>query len=358
MMLFGEKYGDEVRVLDIGSSRELCGGTHVARTGDIGLFKIVSESGVAAGVRRVEAVTGDNALHYLQSLESTLGRIAGELRSAPDEVPARVGQVLEHVRALEKELAALKGRLASAQGDDLAQRAVDVKGLKVLAARLDGADAKTLRDTLDKLKDKLKTAVVVLAAVDGGKVQIAAGVTADSDGARQGRRGGELRRRAGRRQGRRQGRHGDGRRQRSVAPCRGAGVGARLGRGARLMDMLFLEGLEVPCRVGCTDPERATPQSLRVEVKLYCPSLRDAALADDLERTVDYRLAGDLIDAVQGREFLLIERVAETLAEVVLKNPLIDHVTISVRKRPPVQGLEWAGVQITRGRGAAAPATS
>jgi len=180
MMLFGEKYGDEVRVLDIGSSRELCGGTHVARTGDIGLFKIVAESGVAAGVRRVEAVTGDNALAYLQSLESTLGRIAGELRSARDEVPARVGQVLEHVRALEKELAALKGRLASSQGDDLAQRAVDVKGLKVLAARLDGADAKTLRDTLDKLKDKLKTAVIVLAAVDGTKVQIAAGVTADS----------------------------------------------------------------------------------------------------------------------------------------------------------------------------------
>jgi len=180
MMLFGEKYGDEVRVLDIGTSRELCGGTHVARTGDIGLFKIVSESGVAAGVRRVEAVTGDNALAYLQSLEATLGRIAGELRIAPDEVPARVGQVLEHVRSLEKELAALKGRLASSQGDDLAQRAVDVKGLKVLAARLDGADAKTLRDTLDKLKDKLKTAVIVLAAVDGSKVQIAAGVTADS----------------------------------------------------------------------------------------------------------------------------------------------------------------------------------
>ncbi|HEX4235354.1 MAG TPA: alanine--tRNA ligase [Caldimonas sp.] len=182
MMLFGEKYGDEVRVLEIGSSRELCGGTHVARTGDIGLFKIVAEGGVAAGVRRVEAVTGDNALAYLQALESTLGRIAGELRSSADEVPARVGPVLEHVRALEKELAALKGRLASSQGDDLAQRAVDVKGLKVLAARLDGADAKTLRETLDKLKDKLKTAVIVLAAVDGAKVQIAAGVTADSTG--------------------------------------------------------------------------------------------------------------------------------------------------------------------------------
>ena len=180
MMLFGEKYGDEVRVLDIGSSRELCGGTHVTRTGDIGLFKIVAESGVAAGVRRVEAVTGDNALAYLQSLESTMQGIAGALRSAPAEVPARLGQMLEHVRQLEKELAAVKGRLASSQGGDLAAQAVDVKGLKVLVARLDGADAKTLRDTLDKLKDKLKTAVVVLAAVEGAKVQIAAGVTADS----------------------------------------------------------------------------------------------------------------------------------------------------------------------------------
>jgi alanyl-tRNA synthetase len=180
MMLFGEKYGDEVRVLDIGTSRELCGGTHVERTGDIGLFKILAESGVAAGIRRVEAVTGANALAYLQSLEGTVQRLAGALRAAPAEVPARLAQVLEHVRSLEKELAALKGRLASSQGGDLAARAIDVKGLKVLAARLDGADVKTLRDTLDKLKDKLKTAVVVLAAVDGAKVQIAAGVTADS----------------------------------------------------------------------------------------------------------------------------------------------------------------------------------
>ena len=180
VMLFGEKYGDEVRVLDIGSSREFCGGTHVDRTGDIGLFKIVSEGGVSAGVRRVEAVTGGNALAYVQSLESTVNRLAGALRSAPAEVPARVEQVLEHVRSLEKELAALKGRLASTQGSDLARQAVDVKGLKVLAARLDGADAKALRDTLDKLKDKLKTAVIVLAAVEGGRVQIAAGVTADS----------------------------------------------------------------------------------------------------------------------------------------------------------------------------------
>ena len=117
------------------------------------------------------------------------------------------------------------------------------------------------------------------------------------------------------------------------------------------MDSIFIEGLEVPCRVGCTDPERATPQSLRVEVQLYCGSLRDAALADDIERTVDYRLAGDLIDAVQGRDYLLIERVAEELAAVALRNPLVDAVTVSVKKRPPVQGLEWAGVRITRRRG-------
>jgi dihydroneopterin aldolase len=116
------------------------------------------------------------------------------------------------------------------------------------------------------------------------------------------------------------------------------------------MDMLFLEGLEVPCKVGCSDLERATPQSLRVEVRLYCASLREAGLADDLEQTVDYRLAAEMIDAVQRDEYLLIERVAEVMAEVALKNPLVDHVTITVKKRPPVQGLEWAGVQITRGR--------
>ncbi|MDB5871540.1 MAG: alaS, partial [Ramlibacter sp.] len=182
VMLFGEKYGDTVRVLDIGSSRELCGGTHVQRTGDIGLFKVVSEGGVAAGIRRIEAVTGANALAYLQQLESTVGRIANTLKASPTELQGRVTQVLDQVRTLEKEVAQLKGKLASSQGDELMSQAVDVKGIKVLAARLDGADAKTLRDTMDKLKDKLKTAAIVLAAVEGGKVQIAAGVTADSMG--------------------------------------------------------------------------------------------------------------------------------------------------------------------------------
>ena len=179
MMLFGEKYGDEVRVLDIGSSRELCGGTHVQRTGDIGLFKIVAEGGIAAGIRRVEAVTGGNALAYLQQLEGTVNGLAGTLKSAPAEVPARVAAVLDHVRALEKEITALKSKLASSQGDELVAQAEAVNGVKVLAAVLQGGDAKSLRETMDKLKDKLKSAVIVLAAVDGGKVQLAAGVTAD-----------------------------------------------------------------------------------------------------------------------------------------------------------------------------------
>ena len=182
MMLFGEKYGETVRVLDIGSSRELCGGVHVHRTGDIGLFKVVAESGVAAGVRRIEAVTGGNALAYLQSLEATVSKAAGSLKASPSELNSRIAQVLDQVKSLEKEMAALKGKLASSQGDELMTQAADVKGVKVLAALLPGADAKTLRDTLDKLKDKLKTAAIVLAAVDGDKVQLAAGVTADTIG--------------------------------------------------------------------------------------------------------------------------------------------------------------------------------
>jgi len=182
MILFGEKYGETVRVLTVGSSKELCGGTHVQRTGDIGLFKIVSEGGVAAGVRRIEAITGANALQYTQGLESSLHSVAATLRTPPAEVQARLGQVLDQVKALEKEIAQLKGKLASSQGDELVNQAVDVNGLKVLAARLEGADAKTLRETLDKLKDKLKTAAIVLAAVDGDKVQLAAGVTKDAVG--------------------------------------------------------------------------------------------------------------------------------------------------------------------------------
>jgi alanyl-tRNA synthetase len=182
MMLFGEKYGESVRVLDIGSSRELCGGTHVQRTGDIGLFKVVAESGVASGVRRIEAVTGTNALVYLQHLEETLANAASMLKTPVAEVNDRIASVLDHVKALDKEVTALKGKLASAQGDELLTQAQDIKGVKLLVARLDGADVKTLRDTMDKLKDKLKTAVIVLGVVDGDKVQVAAGVTANTTG--------------------------------------------------------------------------------------------------------------------------------------------------------------------------------
>jgi alanyl-tRNA synthetase len=170
-MLFGEKYGETVRVLDIGTSRELCGGTHVRATGDIGLFKVVGEGGVAAGVRRIEAVTGEHALAYLQGLEATVGEAAAALKAPVSELTARVQSALEQIKALEKEMAALKGKLASSQGDELMAQAVDVKGIKVLAATLQGADAKTLRDTMDKLKDKLKTGELVnfVAQQVGGK---------------------------------------------------------------------------------------------------------------------------------------------------------------------------------------------
>ena len=182
MALFGEKYGDEVRVLGIGSSRELCGGTHVSRTGDIGLFKIVSEGGVAAGIRRVEAVTGSNALALLQNLNQRINEAAAVLKTQPEELTQRIVQVQDQVKLLEKELATLKSKLASGQGDELVSQAVDVNGIKVLAAVLEGADVATLRETMDKLKDKLKTAAIVLASVSDGKVSLIAGVTADATG--------------------------------------------------------------------------------------------------------------------------------------------------------------------------------
>ncbi|KVQ69709.1 alanine--tRNA ligase [Burkholderia ubonensis] len=180
MALFGEKYGDEVRVLDLGFSRELCGGTHVSRTGDIGFFKIVVEGGVAAGIRRVEAITGDNAVRYVQELDARVNEAAAALKAQPSELTQRIAQVQDQVKSLEKELGALKSKLASSQGDELAQQAVEIAGVHVLAATLDGADAKTLRETVDKLKDKLKSAAIVLAAVEGGKVSLIAGVTADA----------------------------------------------------------------------------------------------------------------------------------------------------------------------------------
>ena len=182
MMLFGEKYGDEVRVIDIGSSRELCGGTHVRRTGDIGLFSIVAEGGVAAGVRRIEAITGDVALAYMQGMETALGGVAGTLKVQPQDVQARVYSILDQVRQLERELTSLKTKQVAAQGDSLADQSVDVKGAKVLATTLDDADANALRAAMDKLKDKLRSAVIVLASTAGGKVTLIAGVTADLTG--------------------------------------------------------------------------------------------------------------------------------------------------------------------------------
>ena len=182
MMLFGEKYGDEVRVLSIGSSKELCGGTHVARTGDIGLFKITLEGGVAAGVRRIEAVCGDVAVALVQDQQALLEGVTSALKAQPQEVLSRVVQVMDNVKALEKELARLKSKLAASQGDDLVSQAADVAGAKVLAAVLEGADSTALRETLDKLKDKLKSAAVVLASVSDGKVSLIAGVTADLTG--------------------------------------------------------------------------------------------------------------------------------------------------------------------------------
>jgi len=187
LAFFGDKYGDEVRVIamtgDHGHehySTELCGGTHVRRTGDIGLFKIVSEGGVASGVRRVEAVTGPGALDYVQRLDARLGRIAATVRSPVAEVDERIAQILEQAKVQEKEIGRLKSKLAAGQGEDLAARAVQIRGVRVLAAMLDGADARALRETLDQLKNKLKSAAIVLASVQDGRVQLAAAVTADA----------------------------------------------------------------------------------------------------------------------------------------------------------------------------------
>lgn len=181
MALFGEKYGDEVRVLKIGDfSTELCGGTHVDRAGDIGLFKIVSETGVAAGIRRLEAVTGQGALDWIEQREKSLLSIASMLKTAPDKTADKVQQLLEKNRGLEKELEKLKSKLASSAGDDLSNQAVDVNGVKVLAVRLDDVDPKALRDLADQLKNKLGTSALVLAAVSGDKVSLIAGVSKDA----------------------------------------------------------------------------------------------------------------------------------------------------------------------------------
>ena len=183
MALFGEKYGDKVRVLRLGDfSVELCGGTHVERTGDIGVFKITSEGGVASGVRRIEAVTGKGAMDWINTNQQTLGKLAGLLRSQPDQAAAKVDQLLKRSKDLEKQLAAAKQAFITGKGSDPFDGVQEIAGIKVLATRMDGADAKTLRDAVDKFKDKLQSAVVVLGSVDGGKVHLAAGVTKDNVG--------------------------------------------------------------------------------------------------------------------------------------------------------------------------------
>ncbi len=180
MALFGEKYGDEVRVLSMGEySTELCGGTHVKRTGDIGLFKIVAEGGVASGVRRVEAITGENALNYLRDSEARLQQAGALVRAGRDDLSDKILQVLDRSKQLEKELAALKSKLASSAGGDLASKAREIKGVKVISSSVEGVNGNELRGLMDQLKDKIKTGVVLLGSTNGGKVSLIAGVTPD-----------------------------------------------------------------------------------------------------------------------------------------------------------------------------------
>ena len=179
MMLFGEKYGDEVRVVNIGSSCELCGGTHVQRTGDIGLFSIAAEGGVAAGIRRVEAITGDTALSYVQGMETALGGVAGTLKVQPTDVHARVYSILDQVRQMERQITLLKAKQVASQGEALVKQVQKIKGVPLLAATLEDADAEALRTTIDKLRDKLGSSVIVLASIEGGRVILAVSVTRD-----------------------------------------------------------------------------------------------------------------------------------------------------------------------------------
>ena len=180
MALFGEKYGDQVRVLKIGEfSTELCGGTHVERAGDIGCFKIINETGVAAGIRRIEAVTGNGCINWIASRDQALARIAGMLKSAPEKAPEKIEQLLEKTKLLEKQLERLNAKLASSAGGELSAQAVDIDGIKVLATKLDGVDPKSLKDMIDQLKNKLGSAAIVLAIVENDKVSLIAGVTKD-----------------------------------------------------------------------------------------------------------------------------------------------------------------------------------
>ena len=180
MALFGEKYGDDVRVLRMGDfSMELCGGTHAQRVGDIGFFKIISETGVAAGVRRVEAVTGANAYDWVKQTEYLVQAVADRLKSGRDALEDKIQQIIDRNRALEKEVERLKGKMASSAGDDLSAQAVDINGIQVLAARVNDADPKTLRDLVDQLRNKLGSTAIVLGSVTEGRVNLIAGVSKD-----------------------------------------------------------------------------------------------------------------------------------------------------------------------------------
>ena len=180
LAFFGDKYGDQVRVLQFGDySTELCGGTHVDRVGDIGLFKIISETGISAGVRRVEAVAGRYAVRWIQSLDSAIVQAAGQLKTSPEQLNDRIQTLLERSRALEKELERLKSKLASAQGSDLSSAAEQIEGVNVIRQQLDGFDPNSLRDTVDQLKNKLGSGVIVLATVVDDRIRIVAGVTQD-----------------------------------------------------------------------------------------------------------------------------------------------------------------------------------
>ena len=179
----GEKYDDDVRVLTIGpNSTELCGGTHVRRVGDVGLFKVMAETGVAAGVRRVEAVTGDAALDWIDEREALLSRVTGVLKTDPEALETRVSGLLGRTKELERELDKMRDRLANSSGKDLLEQAIDVEGIRVLSVRLDGADAKSLPNSLDQFKNRMGSGVVVLGSADGDKVALIAGVTNDLTG--------------------------------------------------------------------------------------------------------------------------------------------------------------------------------
>ena len=179
MMLFGEKYSDEVRVLSIGSSKELCGGTHVKRTGDIGAFKIISETGISSGIRRIEATTGFNVIDYMNEHVSIIDRLSHDLKVPSSELLNKIDQIQEQVKEQEKNIQQLKSKIASSESGNLSKKAISVGEIKVVMEKLGAYDAQALRETIDKLKSDLKSAVIILSGVDQGKVTLAVGVTQD-----------------------------------------------------------------------------------------------------------------------------------------------------------------------------------